>query len=158
MKEVIYNLILFAVFAVVFSGLSACTSTAGSESGPVDVNAPATSPDSPAGGDVVKKKSDYPPIASAVATAEIKKLDGTAFTVNDKKGNVNKLTLGAAKKPPHVNLLRQGLKEESLGIYELKGDRLKLCYGEPGKGRPEEFESKEGGRVFLIVLQRVKKE
>ena len=93
MREVIYNLILLAVFAVVFSGLSACTNTASSESGPVNVNTPATLPET--GGDVVKKKSDYPPIASAVATAEIKKLDGTAFTVNDKKGKVMLLNLWA---------------------------------------------------------------
>ena len=76
--------------------------------------------------------------------------------VNEKKGNVNKITLDAKKKPARIDLLRQGLKEASLGIYELKGDKLTICYGEPGAGRPEKFESPEGDRVFLIVLERVK--
>ena len=36
MKEVFSNLLLLAVFAVVFSGLSACSDTASSQRGPVD--------------------------------------------------------------------------------------------------------------------------
>lgn len=95
MKEVISHLLLLAAFAVIFSGLSACTSTAGSQNGPDDENPANSAPSSPNDGDVVKKKSDYPPIASAVATAEIKNLDGTAFTVNDKKGRVVLLNLWA---------------------------------------------------------------
>ena len=94
MKEVISHLFLLAALAVIFSGLTACTGTASSQSGPGDVTSPAL-PDAPANGDVAKKKSDYPPIASAVATAEIKKLDGTVFTVNDKKGKVILLNLWA---------------------------------------------------------------
>lgn len=92
MKKVISHLLLFAVFAVIFSGLSACSDTASSQRGPVDETAPSVPP---ADGDVVKKKSEYPPIASAVATAELKSLDGTVFTVNDKKGKVLLLNLWA---------------------------------------------------------------
>ncbi len=92
MKEVISHLLLLAAFAVVFSSLTACTNTANSQKGPVDDSVP---PVVPADGEVVKKKSEYPPIASAVATAEIKNLDGTAFTVNDKKGKVILLNLWA---------------------------------------------------------------
>lgn len=92
MKEVISHLFLLAAFAVIFSGLSACTGTASSQKGPVDETAP---PAVPADGEVVKTKSIYPAIASAVATAEIKNLDGTAFTVNDKKGRIILLNLWA---------------------------------------------------------------
>lgn len=95
MKEVISHLFLLAAFAVVFSGLSACTGTASSQKGPIDETAPATSPAVPANGDTVVKKSEYPPIASAVATAEIKGLDGTPFTINDKKGKIMLLNLWA---------------------------------------------------------------
>lgn len=94
MKEVISHLFLLAAFAVIFSGLSACTGTASSQKGPIDEAVPA-SPAAPANGDTAVKKSEYPPIASAVATAEIKNLDGTAFTVNDKKGKVVLLNLWA---------------------------------------------------------------
>jgi uncharacterized protein (TIGR03067 family) len=83
--------------------------------------------------------------------------DGTLTAyVNDRKGNVNKITLDPKKKPARIDLLRQGLKESALGIYELKGDRLKMCYGEPGKDRPEKFESESGDRLFLLELERVK--
>lgn len=94
MKEVISQLFLLVALAVVFSGLTACSGTASSQSDPGDVTTPG-SPDAPANGDVAKKKSDYPPIASAVATAEIKNLDGSVFTVNDKKGKVILLNLWA---------------------------------------------------------------
>ena len=95
MKEVISHLLLLAALAVVFSGLTACTNTANSQKGPVDESAPPVLSDAPANAEVVKKKSDYPPIASAVATAEIKNLDGTVFTVNDKKGKIILLNLWA---------------------------------------------------------------
>ena len=80
----------------------------------------------------------------------------TAY-VGEKKGNVNRITLDGSKKPARINLLRQGLTEPSLGLYELKGDRLTICYGEPGKERPAKLESKEGDRAFLLVLERADK-
>ncbi|MEO7673742.1 MAG: TlpA disulfide reductase family protein [Pyrinomonadaceae bacterium] len=92
MKQVFSNLLLLTVFAVVFSGLTSCTDTASSQRGPIDETAP---PSVAANSDVVKSKSEYPPIASAVATAEIKNLDGTVFTVNDRKGKVILLNLWA---------------------------------------------------------------
>ena len=72
MKEVISNLLLLVAFAVIFSGLSACSNTAISQNEPNGEDPVNSAPLSPANGDTVKKKSDYPPIASAVATAEIK--------------------------------------------------------------------------------------
>jgi uncharacterized protein (TIGR03067 family) len=44
------------------------------------------------------------------------------------------------------------------GIYEIKGDTLKVCYfgGDTGK-RPTEFATKEGVNIGLIVLTRAKK-
>ena len=95
MKQVISHLLLLAAFAVIFSGMSACTNTASSQNDPNGENPANSAPSSPGDGDVVKKKSDYPPIASAVATANIKNLDGTTFTVNDKKGKVVLLNLWA---------------------------------------------------------------
>ena len=96
MKQAILNLILFVVLAAVFSGLSGCGGTASSHEVSTPANtASTTASDAPANTEVAKKKSEYPPIASAVATAEIKNLDGTAFTVNDKKGKVVLLNLWA---------------------------------------------------------------
>ena len=42
------------------------------------------------------------------------------------------------------------------GIYELKGDELKLCLPQPGTDRPKEFKSTEGSKLTNIVLKRAK--
>jgi uncharacterized protein (TIGR03067 family) len=42
------------------------------------------------------------------------------------------------------------------GIYKLEGDTLTICLDESGEARPAEFESKEGTKVALVVLKRVK--
>ena len=40
------------------------------------------------------------------------------------------------------------------GIYELKGDTLRICAKVFGKDRPNEFASGDGSSVVLIVLKR----
>jgi len=42
------------------------------------------------------------------------------------------------------------------GIYKLDGDALTICLDESGKARPAEFVSKEGSKVALVILKRVK--
>jgi uncharacterized protein (TIGR03067 family) len=42
------------------------------------------------------------------------------------------------------------------GIYELKGDKLKVCYGTDGVERPKTFASKEGSKLILITFRRLK--
>jgi uncharacterized protein (TIGR03067 family) len=59
-------------------------------------------------------------------------------------------TLNPDKKPKEIDLVINSHTFE--GIYELKGDTLKVVIGL--KGRPGEFESKEG---ILLVLEKVKK-
>lgn len=78
-------------------GLSGCENTASSQKGPVDEpgskNAPASSP-APAN-PANDKGSGYPKIASAVATGQIKALDGSTYTINDKQGKILLLNLWA---------------------------------------------------------------
>ncbi len=42
-------------------------------------------------------------------------------------------------------------------IYEVKGDQLKVCHGDPDAERPKELASKEGSGLVLTTLKRVKK-
>ena len=42
------------------------------------------------------------------------------------------------------------------GIYELKGDQLRICLKVLGQERPAEFTSPEGASVALLVLKREK--
>jgi len=84
MKEILFNLALFVVLCIAFSGLNACTS-----SEPLDTMSDASN--SAANSNVpvtVVKSSDYPPLASALAESEFELLDGTPMKLSDKKGKV----------------------------------------------------------------------
>jgi uncharacterized protein (TIGR03067 family) len=41
-----------------------------------------------------------------------------------------------------------------LAIYELEGDKLKICYDLAGKTRPTKFKTEAGTRQFLVTYQR----
>jgi uncharacterized protein (TIGR03067 family) len=44
-----------------------------------------------------------------------------------------------------------------LGIYEIDGDTLKVCFDPQGKNRPTEFKSPPGSETFVNVHKRVRK-
>lgn len=44
-----------------------------------------------------------------------------------------------------------------LGIYEISGDTLKVCFDPEGKKRPTEFKTQAGSQIGLVVHKRVKK-
>jgi uncharacterized protein (TIGR03067 family) len=44
-----------------------------------------------------------------------------------------------------------------LGIYEISGDTLKVCFDPEGKKRPTEFKTAAGSQTTLAVYKRVKK-
>jgi uncharacterized protein (TIGR03067 family) len=44
-----------------------------------------------------------------------------------------------------------------LGIYEIDGDTLKVCFDPEGKKRPTEFKSAAGSNYFFNVHKRIKK-
>jgi uncharacterized protein (TIGR03067 family) len=65
--------------------------------------------------------------------------------------------LDPTKTPRQIDLIR---KEQNLvlvfpGIYELGGDRLKVCFNMmPGAARPAQFVSDKGSQVWLLNLKR----
>jgi uncharacterized protein (TIGR03067 family) len=62
------------------------------------------------------------------------------------------------KKPGHVDALvteGEGKDGKMLGIYEMKGDKMKVCFDPKGKERPKSFKAGEG--QFSAVVERVKK-
>jgi RNA polymerase sigma factor (sigma-70 family) len=64
--------------------------------------------------------------------------------------------LDPAKKPKQIDIAFSE-KEIAEGIYELDGDKLKICLTKPDHGdRPTKFDSTEGRESVLIVLKRKK--
>ena len=67
--------------------------------------------------------------------------------------------LDPSKSPKIIDVtVAEGLNKGAvmLGIYEVSGDRLKVCFDEEGKKRPTEFKSVSGSQT-LVVHKRVKK-
>lgn len=77
------------------STLTSCSGTVTSENAPAGAASPQPSAAAPGNTATSGKKSDYPPIASAVAQSDLKNLDGTTFKVADKKGKVLLLNMWA---------------------------------------------------------------
>ena len=93
MRSTLRNLFGFVILVI---GVSALTNCSGSQQA-ANGNA-AASPQpaaSVASAPPEKKKTDYPPIATAVAEADIKNLDGTTWKVSEKKGKVLLLNMWA---------------------------------------------------------------
>ena len=70
------------------------------------------------------------------------------------------LKLDPAKTPRTFDLTPDDGPEKgktTKGIYEIKGDEMKVCHGDAGADRPKEFASKEGSGLALVTLKRVKK-
>jgi uncharacterized protein (TIGR03067 family) len=64
------------------------------------------------------------------------------------------LTLDPSRKPGEIDVTSDEGKA-ILGIYEIEGNTHKVCFAEPGRGRPTEFSTlPEGGRS-LYVMRRV---
>jgi thiol-disulfide isomerase/thioredoxin len=95
MKEVFKALVIFAILTVALSALYSCSGnrTTTQEPGNQPQVSSSTQPDN--SGQAKNKGADYPPIPANVAKAQIKNLDGSTYTVADKKGKVILLNLWA---------------------------------------------------------------
>jgi uncharacterized protein (TIGR03067 family) len=86
---------------------------------------------------------------------------GGVFLVQegDKIVQAGTLRLAPSKAPKGVDaVVRKGPHEGTtmLGIYELKGDRLRVCFDTEGDHRPKEFAAKPGSALFVAVYQRAR--
>jgi uncharacterized protein (TIGR03067 family) len=87
---------------------------------------------------------------------------GDKYTVQ--KGNeviqVGTQKLDPSKSPKAIDVkVTEGLQKGAvmLGIYEIDGNTLKVCFDEEGKKRPTEFKSPAGSQIFVNVHKRLKK-
>ena len=96
------------------------------------------------------------------AQSFFRSIKGDKSTVFRYDDVVNKGTfsIDATKKPKTMDFVPEGTDDKSkssLGIYEFDGEKLKICFAQPGKDRPPEFTSKEGSGHALTVWEREKK-
>jgi uncharacterized protein (TIGR03067 family) len=81
------------------------------------------------------------------------------FVTAGKNSPTARLTLNPSANPPAIDLVPSdgGYKGKPMaGIYELRGDRLRLCFAVPGKKRPAAFASRAKSGHLLLVLKRAK--
>jgi uncharacterized protein (TIGR03067 family) len=81
------------------------------------------------------------------------------LTLRGDKGMEYVYKTDPSKKPKTIDVTPSDGPDKGMvlqGIYELKGDELKLCLSKPGRDRPTEFVSKENTGLVLIVLKREK--
>ena len=69
--------------------------------------------------------------------------------------------IDVAKKPYAMDIKGENGPNKGktmLCIFELDGDKLKVCYDMAGKKRPAKFESTKENKLFLADYKKVKKE
>jgi thiol-disulfide isomerase/thioredoxin len=127
MKSSLTNLGLFICLALTLSIFTNCSGT----DAPQNLSAngePQAQSNSPTNAQPEKKKTDYPPIATAVAQADLKNLDGTTFKVADKKGKVLLLNLWATwcgpcrAEMPTLVKMQDAQRDKGLEIIGLNTD------------------------------------
>jgi len=78
----------------------------------------------------------------------------------DKIVQGGQLRLNPTKSPACIDVVvKKGEHEDNtmLGIYELKGDTLKVCFDPEGESRPKAFAAKKDTAVFVATYKRVKR-
>ena len=71
---------------------------------------------------------------------------------------LNRFNGDAAHKPKQIDSTPDKMPGKPLlGIYEIEGNRIKVCNAGPGKDRPTAFESKKGSGHTLVIWEREKK-
>jgi uncharacterized protein (TIGR03067 family) len=66
------------------------------------------------------------------------------------------IKIDPTKKPKAMDIRPEGENDTILAIYELKGDRLRVCWNPLGKQRPTELASRSGSGQSLVELKREK--
>lgn len=80
-------------------------------------------------------------------------IDGDQVTIKGgMRDQTYTFTLDPSQKPAAIDF-----DSKAKGIYQLKGNTLRLCWAKAGKDRPTKFVSRAGSDIVLFLLKRVKK-
>ena len=106
---------------------------------------------------VVSVERDGKPWAAMKGAIRVNNGDKYILTPKEGKAVPGTFKIDPTKKPKTIDMTptEGNFKDKTLlGIYELDGDTLKICFAEPGKERPTDFTSKAG--MVLVVHKRDK--
>jgi uncharacterized protein (TIGR03067 family) len=89
-------------------------------------------------------------------------IDKTTYVlkVDDQKADQGTFAVNPAGKPATIDVIPGRGEAEGknlLGIYELRGDTLRVCIAGPNKERPKSFESKADSGITFGIYRRAKK-
>jgi uncharacterized protein (TIGR03067 family) len=93
------------------------------------------------------------------AARRVAKDDETTITIGGQLFMKAKFTVDPSKTPKTIDYNMTGgptSGKTQLGIYEIDGERLKFCFGSPGKERPTNFKTEAGDGRTLSVWTRKK--
>jgi thiol-disulfide isomerase/thioredoxin len=131
MKNIFQITSTFVLATLAFSALTGCGGGSGNVNTASTSNTVTTANSQPA----ANRSSEYPPLASGLAQAELELLDGTKFTIADHKGKVLLLNIWGTwcgpcrAEMPHLVALKEQYGPEGFEILGLNvGD---------GQGSPE---------------------
>ena len=68
-------------------------------------------------------------------------------------------SLDPSKNPKTIDIVPENGPDrgrKQLGIYEIDGDKIKICAAQPGKDRPTNFETKDKIGYTVMILRRAK--
>ncbi len=105
---------------------------------------------------VISSQTSGKPEDDAIDTKVV--FDGDKVTLHRKSGEVElyTITINPSVAPAAIDFQGRDENRKILGIYELTGDQLKICFRKEGD-RPAEFTSTPDSHVQLVVLRRNKK-
>jgi uncharacterized protein (TIGR03067 family) len=105
---------------------------------------------------MVSAQRDGQPMPQSYITGakRVAKGDKTTVLINGAVFLSARMSVDPTKRPKTIDyLLTSGANRSKtqLGIYELTGDRLTLCFGKPNQERPDDFTAKPGSGRTLSV-------
>ncbi len=80
---------------------------------------------------------------------------GKLMSKSDKGGSPTRIYIDTSRKPATIDFCLDDVIVRGLGIYELTGDKLKVCFASELVGRPTEFAGTKG-KSILLFLERVR--